>query len=297
MSFESEVAMALRRLMALFLGLLLTAAPARLLAAAAAPSKDPDITRGLKLVDEGDYDDAIVALDSAVRRLAADASRKAELAEAYLYLGIAYLAKGQETAAKAKFREALTRAGDLSLSADRFPPKVVDIFEAARDEVRRSAPASSAPAAAAPAASAPPAEKKGGSKTGLILLGVGGAAAVGAAVALAGGGGDSAGGEETSTFPNETVVFGGGRDFVVDVKGSGTLTATVDWQQDGVVLGMYIVNLATPQTVLMDAGQTASKQARLSLGVTAGSYRISVNNSTGHGPVVTTTFTLTVKHP
>jgi hypothetical protein len=297
MSFESEVAMALRRWMALFLGFLLAAAPVRLLAAAAAPSKDPDITRGLKLVDEGDYDDAIVALDSAVRRLAADASRKSELAEAYLYLGIAYLAKGQETAAKAKFREALTRAGDLSLSADRFPPKVVDIFEAARDEVRRSAPAASAPAPATPAAAAPPAEKKGGGKTGLILLGVGGAAAAGVAVAVAGGGGESGGGEETTTFPNETVVFGGGREYVVDVGGSGTLTATVDWQQDGVVLGMYIVSLANTPVVLADANQTGSKQARLSLPVTQGSYKISVTNSTGHGPVVTTTFTLTVKHP
>jgi len=289
--------MALRRMLALLLGLTLIVGPLPLAAAQVLPpAKDPDIARGLKLVDEGDYDDAIVALDSAVRRLAGDASRATELAQAYLYLGIAYVAKGHETVAKARFREALLRAGDLSLAADKFPPKVVDIFEAARDEVRRgvASTTTTAPAPAPPAK----AEKKGGSKTGLILVGVGVAAAAGVGLAVAGGGSDGGGGgEETTTFPNETVVFGGGREFVIDVRGSGTLTATVDWQQDGVVLGMYIVNLANPSQVLVDAGQSASKQARLSIPVTQGSYRIAVTNSTGQGPVVTTTFTLTVKHP
>ena len=288
--------MALRRTLALLLGLTLIVGPLPLTAAQAPPpAKDPDIARGLKLVDEGDYDDAIVALDSAVRRLAGDASRATELAQAYLYLGIAYVAKGHETVAKARFREALLRAGDLSLAADKFPPKVVDIFEAARDEVRRGATATTttAPAPAPPAK----AEKKGGSKTGLILVGVGVAAAAGVGLAVAGGGSGGGGGEETTTFPNEVVLFGGGREYAIDVRGSGTLTATVDWQQDGVVLGMYIVNLANAPVVLADANQTASKQARLTLAVTPGSYRISVTNSTGQGPQVNTTFTLTVKHP
>jgi hypothetical protein len=64
-----------------------------------------------------------------------------------------------------------------------------------------------------------------------------------------------------------------------------------------VLLSMYIVNLANSGQVLADAGQTGSKQATLSLPVTAGSYRISVTNSTGAGPRVDTTFTLTVMHP
>jgi hypothetical protein len=275
------------RVLSVLLGLAL-AAPAGF--AAAPPPADPDIARGLKLVDEGDYDSAILALDAAVRRLSTDTARGPELAQAYLYLGIAYMAKGSETAAKAKFREALKRAGDLTLSADRYPPKVVNIFEAARDEVNRAQPG----AAATPAPTSTAGKKKG--KTGLILIGVGGAAAVGAAVALAGGGGDG-GGETTTTFPNETVVFAGGREFVVDVRGSGTLTARVDWQQDGVVLGLYIVNLASAQQVLKDGSQTGSKQTSLSLAVTPGSYRIAVTNSTGLGPNVTTTFTLTVTHP
>ena len=285
--------MAYRRTVTLALCLTLLAPPP-VMWAAQAPT-DPEIVRGLKLVDEGDYDTAILTLDSAVRRLAAEPSRTGELAQAYLYLGLAYVAKGQETAAKSKFREALKRAGDLTLSADRFPPKVLNIFEAARDEVSRGT-SSPAPASTTSTASAP-AAKKGGGKTGLIVLGGLGAAAAVGAVVVAGGGESDDGAGGTTTFPNETVVFGGGREFVVDVKGSGTLTARVDWQQDGVVLGMYIVNLANSPVVLANAGQTGSKQASLSLAVTAGAYRISVTNSTGQGPQVTTTFTLTVTHP
>jgi hypothetical protein len=71
----------------------------------------------------------------------------------------------------------------------------------------------------------------------------------------------------------------------------------VVWQTDGVLLGMYIVNLANISQVLADGGQTAAKEVSLSLPVTAGTYRVSVTNSTGTGPHVDTTFTLTVMHP
>ena len=273
---------------------------------------DPEVVKGIRQVDDGDYDDAIVTLDGAVRRLAADKSHPADLPQAYLYLGIAYVGKGHDAAAKAKFREALKQLKDLSLSADKFPPKVINVFETARDEVNREAAAASGgtPAASAPepqgsAASATSAKKKGGGGgKALIVLGVLGA---GAGVALAaGGGGDSGSGTAsppaggaatTTTFPNETVVFGGGRDFVVDVRGTGTLTARVDWLEDGVLLDMFIVSLANPGQVLAASNQTASKQRSLSTAVTTGSYRISVTNSTGAGPEVTTTFTLVVTHP
>jgi hypothetical protein len=101
----------------------------------------------------------------------------------------------------------------------------------------------------------------------------------------------------TNTFASEVVGFGGGRDFLVDVKGPGTLTAKVDWVQDGVPIGMYIVNQANSGQVLMDGGQTGPKQLTLSLPVSAGTYRIAVTNSSGVGPRVDTTFTLTVTHP
>ncbi len=208
--------------------------------------------KGIRLVDDGDYDAAIFTLDAATRRLAAQSPPSPDLSQAYVYLGIAYLGKGHDAAA----------------TATAAPPK---------ENSRKTA--------------------------ALVIAGV---AALGGAVVLVVGGGDSGSSSPsgtsssaptTNTFPNEVVVFGGGRDYVVDVKGSGTLTAKVDWVQDGVLLGMYIVNLANSGQVLMNGGQTASKQLTLSLPVTAGSYRISVTNSTGAGPHVDTTFTLTVTHP
>ena len=262
--------------------------------------KDAEVAKGIKAVEDGDYDAAISFLDSATRRLAAD-RRHPDLPQAYLHLGIAYVGKGAEAAAKAKFREALRQMRDLVLSADKYPPKVINVFEAARDEVTREAvpPTPSTQAQTSPARE----PKKGGS--GKALLIVGGIAAAGAGVALAaggGGGGNAApgggsGALQERSFPSEVVVFGGGRDFVVDARGSGTLTARCTWIQDGVLLGMYVVNLANSGQVLKDAGQTGSKELTLTQAVTQGSYRISVTNSSGAGPMVSTTFTLTVTVP
>jgi hypothetical protein len=58
-----------------------------------------------------------------------------------------------------------------------------------------------------------------------------------------------------------------------------------------------VVNLSNPGTVLAEGNQTGSRQTSLALAVTPGSYRVSVTNSTGHGPEVDTRFMLTVVHP
>jgi tetratricopeptide (TPR) repeat protein len=139
-------------------------------------ASEPEVAKGIQLVEEGDYDAAILTLDRAARRLAADPAKTEVLSYAYLYLGIAYLGKGHEAAAKAKFREAISQIKDMSLSPEEYPPKVINLFEAAREET----------------AEAPePAEKKGGSKMPLILVGVGGAAAAGVLVAAGGGSDDT----------------------------------------------------------------------------------------------------------
>lgn len=109
--------------------------------------------------------------------------------------------------------------------------------------------------------------------------------------------GGPSGGQRETAFPNEVVVFGGGRDFVVNVTGSGPLTAKVTWQQPGVLLSMYIVALSNAPRVLADGNQTATGEVTLNLPVTAQAYRISVTNSSGSGPRVDTTFTLRVQHP
>jgi hypothetical protein len=273
--------------------------------AAQGPVSDPEIARGMRQVDEGDYDAGIVTLDAAVRRLGGQPARQGELAQAYLYLGVAYLGKGHETSARARFRDALKQAKDLNLSPDRFAPRVIELFEQAKEDVSPTA-APAAPAPAPVATSAPGAaagKKKGGSKMPLVLIGLGAAAAGGVALAAGGGGGSDdpgtgGGGRLRETnFPNEVVVFGGGREFVVNVAGTGTLTAKVTWQQAGVLLSSYIVALANTPQVLAEGNQTGSNEVTLSLPVTAQAYRISVTNSTGRGPNVDTTFTLRVMHP
>ena len=155
----------MRRILAAALSLVLASLPT--LAATAA--SDAEVKKGIQQVDDGEYDVAILTLDAASRRLAAAPGATDDLAQAYLYLGIAYLAKGQEISARVRFREAVKQARDLSLSPDKFAPKVIEEFERAREDVRNAPPA------------AP--EKKGGSKKWL-LLGAGGAAAAGAFLAF-----------------------------------------------------------------------------------------------------------------
>jgi tetratricopeptide (TPR) repeat protein len=138
---------------------------------------DPDVAKGIRQVDEGDYDAAIVTLDAAARRLAVDKTKVRDLSQAYLYLGIAYVGKGHEAAAKAKFREAVGQIKDLSLSADRYPPKVIDLFEAAKEEANRG-PAASARKPAAPQAAPETTSGGGGGGGGKKILLIGGGLAV-----------------------------------------------------------------------------------------------------------------------
>jgi hypothetical protein len=185
---------------------------------------DPDVTEGVRLVETGDYDAAILTLDNAARRLAADPARVRDLSQAYLYLGIAYLGKGHEAAARAKFREAVTQVRDLTLSPEEFPPKVIDLFEAARVEAMKA-----------------PAEKKGSSKTLLLIGGVGGAAAL-AGIALAGGGGGESASGSSAPAPTPTPApvtvddlsgflpaTEGSRHFPIRVQAAGTVLAELSW--------------------------------------------------------------------
>ena len=179
----------MQRVLAACLALAL-AAPA---GAQAPVVSDPDVLQGIRQVEDGDYDAAILTLDNAARRLSGDPTHARVLSQAYLYLGVAYVGKGHEAAAKAKFREAVIQLRDLTLSPEKFPPKVIDLFEAAREEVA-NAPAPQPSVAPAPAA------KGGGGKKWLIIGGLGAAAAAGVAIAAGGGGGDGGGGTTVDVF-------------------------------------------------------------------------------------------------
>ena len=81
-----------------------------------ANERDPDLADGIHMVKEGDFENAVVKLDAAVRGLEA-AGRSAESAQAYLYLGVAYLELDQEALARgvalvhAELQNTLARAG------------------------------------------------------------------------------------------------------------------------------------------------------------------------------------------
>ena len=251
---------------------------------------DFGLAEGMRQVDEGEFDAAIVTLDTAVRRLAADAKRVRELSQAYLYLGIAYVGKGHEAAAKAKFREALAGIKDLSLSAERYPPKVIDLFEAARADARVPAPA---------ATPIPAAAKRGGGGKGLLILG--GAAVVGGGVALAaGGGGGSSSASTTTPLPTQTLnrssTLAGYtyEHVVVTATRAGTLEVTLTWTDRNNRLDIACQEQNPPYT---DCGgtynRTSDTTARYTSNVQQKEYLITINN---YQPVVQT-YTILVRYP
>jgi hypothetical protein len=286
---------------------------------------DPDVNEGIRLVEIGEYDAAILTLDNAARRLAADPARVEELSRAYLYLGIAYLGKGHEAAARARFRDAVTQMRDLTLSPEEFPPKVINLFEAAREDTLKApgeAPTEAAPSAAPEPAAAPgPAEataeaapppKKGSSKTLLILGGLGGAAAVGA-LALGGGGGD--GGQpagpvaaepppppapapvRTDEFAGRLTWEEGSRRFEIGVEREGELEAELRWmppEGQPVVLTMQLFNAGGAEVAT--GNRTTELTSHLAVPVAPGAYSLSVFFAE-ECPGCETEFVVAVTHP
>lgn len=161
--------------------ILATLTPARLRAAEA---PEADLATGIRQVQEGDFETAVVTLQGVTRKLQGQTTRRQELAQAHLYLGIAHVALDQPAEAKTAFKGALAQNKELRLTPDRFSPKVIAAFEEARRE--------------AAAASGGGASKSGGGKP-LLWVAVGGAAAGAVALAASGGGN---GGSGTVTMAN-----------------------------------------------------------------------------------------------
>lgn len=110
---------------------------------------DADVVAGIRLVNQGDYLTAIGALDRAVQRLRGQPAREKELAQAYVFLGIAYMGEGYDTLAKAAFRDAVAKDRNLALALSEHSPRVLDMFALAREDVLRD-PAAQPPPATAP---------------------------------------------------------------------------------------------------------------------------------------------------
>lgn len=263
-----------------------------------AQNLDADVQKGIAQVDEGDYDGAILTLDNAARRLTADKTKTNDLAQAYLYLGIAYIGKGREAAAKAKFREAVAQIKTLSLSADKFPPKVVDLFEAAKAEEAKAA-AVPAPTPGASSASTPaaPEKKKGGGKAIFI---VGGLAVAGGAVALAGGGSGGSSSSTPTTPTTQTMTFTGSLvNENIDCKQivatkPGTMEARLTWNDPQVDLGISCQEHDPPYTGCTSTSNRTSNTTRvLTAQVTQKTYDVCPNSYGSKGD----TYTLVVTFP
>lgn len=262
--------------------------------------EDPDVRKGIALVDEGEYDAAILALDGAARRLAADEKHSArDLAEAYFYLGVAYLGKGHETSARARFREAVRQVRDMSPSPEKFPPRVIELFERAREESRADAPAAVAPPPAATTATAP-ARGKGGSKTLLIVGGLA-LAGGGAALAAGGGGGGSDGGNDGGTFATSRTESGAVADnevsyFRFTASRAGTFEATLTWQDRNVGLTIACQEVEPPYTQCPGAySRTSDTSGRFTSPVTQREYLIGVQNFSGRSAAEP--FTILLRYP
>jgi hypothetical protein len=276
---------------------------------AGAQSTEPDLAAGIRQVEDGDYSAAVITLDRVARALETRKDRAHELARAYLYLGIAYVGLGSETSARARFRDALAQSRDLRLDPEQFPPKVIELFERAREENRAPA-ATAAPGGTAPPApaSAPASAGKKKSKTPLILIGLGGAAAAGVAVAAGGGGGGTAstgGAAPTAQTGNKTETFngsvsGGCNSDTVTYRmvpsAAGTLEATLAWTDRDHPITMFLGDGDRSEATATLARSTPSSNtsARMSAAVVNRTYYVFVQQA-GGGPCVT--FTLTLTYP
>lgn len=159
----------MRRLLASLLLLALVCPSA--LRAQQTMTPEQEAAEGIRQVEQGDFETAVVTLDSAARRLDGQPGRQALTQNVLLQLGVALVALEQRDAAKARFRRALELDPKLRLREDAFSPKVIGVFEQARVEAQAAAP-----------------PKTGGSSMKpLLFVGLGAAAA---GVALAAGGGE-----------------------------------------------------------------------------------------------------------
>jgi len=286
-----------RRLLGFCLAMCMAVPQSSVLGQSQAP--DPDLAIGIRQAQEGDFDAAVITLDAVVKRLSAQGRRPRELARAYTYLAIAYLGLSQEQTAKAKFLEALRADKDLDLSPKEFPPKILQFLEQAKREATGEAPRT----AASPRPAAAPQKKEGGSKKGLVILGVVAAAGAGVAVAAGGGGRGSQnpsaaatpGARMTDNFAGTAPVGAsavGGH--VIVVRAAGTLDATITWTGAGADVTMDLQERNPPFTTVANSTRSGNTMAQLSASVTPKEYQVFVSNfSQLNGG----TYSLVVIHP
>jgi hypothetical protein len=157
------------------------------------------LAKGRQQYTDGMLSEAVLALDEVIQaERAASKPDTNVLVQAFTYKGAALVGLGQETSAKASFKEALVVDPNLRLSKAEFPDRVIRVFEAARTGKQKSV-------LQRPSGNA---KKAGIGATGIALIAAG-VAAAGAGVAVATGGGGS-----TPTTLGPTIANAQGYQFV-----------------------------------------------------------------------------------
>ncbi len=105
---------------------------------------DPDLTRAIQFVAEGDFKPAVETLDAVTRNLANVPRLQRELALAYLYQAIAYAGLNDTNSA---IRAMVNARRDLSVapSSGDFPPQIVRLWQDAESPDARLAAEAAAP--------------------------------------------------------------------------------------------------------------------------------------------------------
>jgi len=121
----------MRRVLAVLLALPCVPGPAL---AQEPPAVEAQVAAGVRQVQEGDFEGAVVTLEAAAARLRGDPQRARLLVQADVQLGVAEVALDHVPRAMEAFREASSLDAQLRLTTDRFSPKVVRVFESARKQ-------------------------------------------------------------------------------------------------------------------------------------------------------------------
>ncbi|MBI3071855.1 MAG: PEGA domain-containing protein [Deltaproteobacteria bacterium] len=97
-----------------------------------AASRADDLTTGVRLFHEGEFELSLAALARATARL----SRGTERARAHLFVGLGRAVLGEWPAARDAFKRALADDPEISPDASRVRPAILDAFDAVRRTLR-----------------------------------------------------------------------------------------------------------------------------------------------------------------
>jgi hypothetical protein len=126
---------------------------------AGAQETQPDLVEAKRLYDAAEFQKAVSLLHHAVQALEPQRqidTARVQLADAYLHLGLAYCAIGNEEAGKDAFRGLLRIDPARRLDDDIYAPKIVGVFERARMSMPAAAEIAAPTAPPLPTRTPPP---------------------------------------------------------------------------------------------------------------------------------------------